>query len=67
VRTRVDLRLVGEARAFQLRFRCDDCAHFDDRAAACEHGFPTSPHRAAALEVGGEIVFCKDFELGGVP
>jgi hypothetical protein len=64
VRTFVDLRLVDEARASGLRFRCDDCAHFDATSEACAHGYPVAPHRPGPLEAGGVIVFCKEFELG---
>jgi hypothetical protein len=64
VRTLVDLRLVEEARAVALRFRCDDCAHFDAANEACVHGYPVAPHRPGPLDAGDFIVFCKEFELG---
>jgi hypothetical protein len=67
VRSPVDLRLVEEARASALRFRCDDCAHFDDEGERCAHGYPIAPHRPAALAPGVVVVFCKEFELGGAP
>ncbi|HSQ65795.1 MAG TPA: hypothetical protein VLM85_21385 [Polyangiaceae bacterium] len=57
-------RLLVEASRFALRYTCDDCAHFDEQLAACGHGYPTTPHRAARLPQAGEIVFCKEFELG---
>ena len=60
----VDLRLLDEARASSLRFRCDDCAHFDASREACAHGYPADPHRPPPLHVGAVIVFCKEFELG---
>jgi hypothetical protein len=63
--TRVDLRFVDESTAVALRFRCDDCAHFDDAHERCSHGYPTAPHRPAVVEPGTDIVFCKDFDLGG--
>jgi hypothetical protein len=64
VRTLVDPRFVEEARAAALRFRCDDCAHFDDRASRCVHGYPVEPHRPGELAPGRVVVFCKEFELG---
>jgi len=66
VKTVVDHRLVNEARASHLRFRCDDCAHFDDIRGKCAHGYPVVPHRPGPLVVGAVIVFCKEFELGSV-
>jgi len=65
VRTLVDARLVEEAQAAGLRFRCDDCAHFDDGGARCAHGYPVAPHRPGPLATAAVIVFCKEFELGG--
>jgi hypothetical protein len=60
----VDARLCSEAHSYHLRFACEDCAHFDVGRTACTHGYPTAPHRRAALVLGREIVFCKEFELG---
>jgi hypothetical protein len=61
VKTPVDELLRAQARAYSLRFACDDCAHFDGEAAVCSLGYPASPRRpqveAASLE------FCKSFEL----
>jgi len=48
---------------FALRCCCEDCAHFDPRDQRCRHDWPTAPHRRAALTDGGEILFCKEFEL----
>ena len=72
MKTRVDQRFQDEARAASLRFRCDDCAHFDparslvpgDSEKGCAHGYPTGPHRPVDLAVGAVVVFCKEFELG---
>jgi hypothetical protein len=64
MKTLVDQRLVEEARAAELRFRCDDCAHFDNAAERCVHGYPVEPHRPPPLAAGDTVVFCKEFELG---
>lgn len=64
MKTLVDGRLVEEAQRARLRFRCDDCAHFDVQGARCAHGYPVAPHRPGPLTVGRTIVFCKEFELG---
>ncbi len=64
MKTTVDLRLLEAARASALRFRCDDCAHFDTSRDACSHGYPAAPHRPDRLRPGLVIVFCKEFELG---
>lgn len=39
----VDDRLREEARCFDLRFACPDCASFDDEGRACSLGFPPEP------------------------
>ncbi len=57
----MDATLRREAERFDLRFRCDDCAHFDAERAACSHGYPTGEHRLPLA--APEIVFCKEFEL----
>ncbi len=61
MKTRVTVDLVREAVACALRFRCDDCAHFDREASSCVHGYPTEVHRRT-LDAE-EIVFCKEFEV----
>lgn len=60
MRTPVDARLREEAERFQLRFRCDDCVHFDGEK--CTHGYPTEPHRRS-LTTDAFVVFCKELEL----
>jgi hypothetical protein len=59
-----DPSLTAEAARYALRMHCEDCALFDDRRASCAHGFPTEEHRRTMAERSGELVFCKDFELG---
>lgn len=63
MRTRIDATLRDEASRYGLRFACEDCAHFVAERAACAHGYPPGP-RLTAMD-GVEIVFCKEFELGG--
>ena len=65
MRTLVDARFIDEAEASALRFRCDDCVHFDMRSGECSHGYPVAPHRPGELMPGSIVVFCKDFDLGG--
>jgi hypothetical protein len=60
----VDARLREEARRFALRFACEDCAHFDAHREACVHGYPAAP-RLAEIDEEDELLFCKEFELGG--
>jgi len=60
VKTPVDERLRQEAERFRLRFRCDDCVHFDGRS--CTHGYPTDDHRRTLDDPF--IVFCKELEIG---
>jgi hypothetical protein len=62
VKTPIDARLRDEASRFQLRYRCDDCVHFDAARERCTHGYPTAPHRVG---LDGEVlVFCKEFDAG---
>ena len=53
--------LAREMIRFDLRFTCEDCAHFDEAHERCAHGYPTLPHRrGASTEL---VIFCKEFEL----
>jgi hypothetical protein len=63
VPARPDKTLRQEARRLRLCWSCDVCAHFDPERERCVHGYPTEPHRAAALEAQDEMAFCKEFEL----
>jgi len=60
VKTRVDERLLDEARRFAFRFACEDCAHFDVRAERCSLAYPAAPRRG---ELGRtHLELCKSFE-----
>ena len=59
MKTEVDQRLRDEAERFQLRFRCEDCVHFDEDR--CVHGYPTAPHRQSLLRP--VVFFCKEHEM----
>jgi hypothetical protein len=51
---------------YGLRFACEHCAHFDEVAGECLHGFPVQPHRLgpyASDHPPPAILFCKDFDL----
>jgi hypothetical protein len=61
VKTLVDARLCDEARRFELRLACEDCAHFCPESRACAHGYPNRVERR--LEAARELEFCKEFEL----
>jgi hypothetical protein len=61
MRTLVDDRLRTEAALFAFRFACEDCVHFDDRAARCSLLHPPSPRRQALQADSLEL--CKDFDL----
>ena len=59
MKTRVTLQLIEEASRFELRYACDDCAHFvDDR---CANGWPGGERRRT-LRAEESIEFCKEFE-----
>jgi hypothetical protein len=61
--SRLDERLEREIAVHRLRFTCESCAHFDEDAGRCSLGFPSAPHRLAALRGAQELLFCKAFEL----
>jgi hypothetical protein len=61
--SRVDERLRREARAYRLLFTCQQCAHYDEDAACCVHGYPVEPHSHIDLAHAAEVCFCKEFEL----
>ncbi len=62
MKTRVTLQFLEEARRYDLRFTCDECAHFvETPKPCCAHGWPAG-ERTRALDPGDEIVFCKEFE-----
>jgi hypothetical protein len=54
-----------ESARFQLRFCCEECAHFDPRADGCAHEWPSERHRRepAPAPPATMIDFCKEFEL----
>lgn len=64
-------QLVEEARRYQLRSACRDCAFWLARRGACAHGWPDEGQRRSPLDacdpVTGEAptlaAFCKEFEL----
>jgi hypothetical protein len=59
-----DERSREQRRRFSLRFTCEHCALFDERAERCGHGFPTDEHREAHYASHDAlVVFCKDFDL----
>jgi hypothetical protein len=59
-----DAVFLAQREQFQLRFTCENCALFDDRAETCAHGYPTGEHRDAHYRDPKHlIVFCKHFEL----
>jgi hypothetical protein len=61
--TKVDERLRREAGRFELRFRCEDCAHFEPERGSCGNGYPNEAHRAVELGTLTSLTFCKEFEL----
>jgi hypothetical protein len=63
VKTAVDPRLCAEAAEYQLRFTCEDCAHFSEPEQRCANGYPNLVHLRARCEPGAVFEFCKEFEL----
>lgn len=54
-----DAAFDRECAAFELRFRCADCAFFAATEAVCAHGWPT----AAQPQTDRPPDPCKEFEL----
>lgn len=63
--TVVDERLREEARAFSLRFGCEDCGNFSPGDRRCANGYPVEPHVGIDLGARRKLEFCKEFELAG--
>ena len=63
MRTLIDARLRDEARRFELRFTCPDCAHFELEQQACANGYPNRSHLKVELDAEQALEFCKEFEL----
>jgi hypothetical protein len=61
----VDAHLREEARAFDLKFACCDCVHFDAPRDVCVHGYIERPSPSDMDRLGAQLAFCKEFELGG--
>lgn len=65
MKTIVDAALRAEAVSCRLRYRCQDCVHFDEPTKLCAEGFPNGGHREQRIEEACVIEFCKSFELSG--
>jgi hypothetical protein len=65
MKTVVDERLLDEARAYALRFACEDCGHFEPEGERCANGYPTAPHARVDLAARRHLEFCKEFEFAG--
>jgi hypothetical protein len=62
MRQPVNERFLEELERFVLCYTCDDCVHFSRHVDVCAHGWPNQDHRVTP-QVGGDVVFCKEFEL----
>lgn len=63
-------QLLDEARRFELRSACRDCAFWSDVRATCLHGWPDEGQRRWPLDAPDEhgarpteVAFCREFEL----
>jgi hypothetical protein len=57
-------RFDRESERFQLRYCCEECAHYDARRTRCRHEWPVDDHlRAALVAPRSHVLFCKEFEL----
>ncbi|MCA9633743.1 MAG: hypothetical protein KC766_39095 [Myxococcales bacterium] len=63
MRTRVDQRLIEDCERYAFRFTCESCCYFAEGNEGCALGYPNQEHREGHVQPGGELVFCKEFEL----
>ncbi len=61
--TPVDLRLCNDLAAYDFKFCCEDCAHYEPATLECSLGYCSATHRARPIDLGSTVVFCKAFEL----
>ena len=64
----VNARFRAERDRWDLRYRCEDCEHYDPDRDRCSQGWPKEhfgdgPHRCRDEQ--GAFVFCKYFEVNG--
>ncbi len=65
VHIEMNARFRDEARRFDLRFCCEDCANWHPDREACSILYPSEPHRRThvdQLEDGERLYFCKMYE-----
>ncbi len=62
MRAPVDDVFLSELARLRLRFTCDACLHLlpDGR---CGNEWPNDDHLRPPATPGGEVVFCKEFEV----
>ncbi len=63
-------QLIDEARRFELRSACRDCAFWSTQTGVCLHDWPDEGQRRWPLDAPNpdgsrptEAYFCKEFEL----
>lgn len=61
--TIVDDQLRREKDAFDLKYTCESCAHFDDERRRCAEGYPNEAHVEDRARSATTLRFCKSFEL----
>jgi hypothetical protein len=61
--TAVDFDFCQQVKRFTLRFCCDDCIHYNPAGGECSLGYCAAPHVSPSVTPGGNVVFCKTFEL----
>jgi len=60
------IEFCSEAKAYELRFRCQDCAHMRLVDESCIFGYPNEALRdpdSLVRTAPGKWIFCKYFEL----
>jgi hypothetical protein len=59
-----------EVKQYNLKYKCDSCAHFDEPGSRCSYDYPTDNgnyfyimNYGAKHKYGPRFSFCKHFEL----
>ena len=64
---KLDRVQAADLLAYDFRFACEDCSHFDSEGESCTIGYPSAPHRKkqqlALFNRVGHMAFCRFMEV----
>ncbi len=58
-------RFIKERERFNLKYRCPDCVHFNEKDGSCSLEYPNHTLMTSQkyLDSTGQFVFCRFFEV----